>query len=224
MSWKRFEAIISRIRVSCIIAWARFFMKLCLYLWHCLYHSIIRDVISNDNMEVTQNLQLSMANSERRSVVIGPWSVRFEEKGRNCIIGSLNDTAEHLYVIMVASNFTPYVLFLSQRLVYHLADSSRTRSEICNRSSYCLHCRICSSSSLYSYRRGKKSHRLCGRRNSRCKIPFPPASCYKPKLVVVSIISRIAVTVSICVRRMDKQLKGLMRKHSRCGSTLDVEE
>jgi hypothetical protein len=118
---------------------------------------------------------------------------------------------------MLASNCTLYILFLSQRMVYHLADSSRTRSKICTRSSNCLHCRIYSSSSLYSCRREKKSHRLWGRRNSRCKIPFPPASCYKPKLVVASKIDHIRVTVHICVHRMDKRLKGLMRKHSRCG-------
>jgi len=117
---------------------------------------------------------------------------------------------------MLASNWTPYVLFLSQSLMYHLADSIRIRSEICIRSSNCFHCRIYSLSSLYSCR-GKKSHSLWGRRTSRCKIPFPPASCYKPKLVVASKIYHIKVTVNICVGRMDKRLKSLMRNHSRCG-------
>jgi hypothetical protein len=38
----------------------------------------------------------------------------------------------------MASNCTPYVLFLSQRLVYHLAGCNRSRPEICTGSSNCI--------------------------------------------------------------------------------------
>jgi hypothetical protein len=137
---------------------------------------------------------MSMANLERKSVMVVPWSIRFEEKGRNCIIGSLNDTTEYLYVSVVASNCTQYLLFLSQRLVYHLADSNRSRSEICNRSSNCIVLQNIPFEFVVFMSR-KKSHGLWGRQTSRCKIPFPLASCCKTKLAVASKIYRITANV-----------------------------
>jgi hypothetical protein len=66
----------------------------------------------------------------------------------------------------------------------------------------------------------KTLHRLWGRRNSICKTRFTPASYYKPKLVVTNKTYHITVTVNVCVRRMDKWLKGLMRKHYRRGRVI----